>query len=185
MYSRIQETMDLQITRSKVEHLLKVGVWLERKKGNNGIEWKHIFMCGSNVMAVGDSEEEFTRLMKTSNVQLFPKIIYSPPNRSREDYFKEVGGNSTVQRDGTNTTDQYEFLASATCVMPFIGDGMPVETYDFSPFELSYVTLNMCREQMFAFLIIVKRSKAYIPRALLMFIYDYLVRTSNRGFRLA
>lgn len=169
--------------KRKIEHLLKVGIWLESKKQNGGIEWKYFFMCGSNVIATADSREAFHELINNSDVPIYPKLVYKPPLVSRAEYFSANIADSKIT-DSKITYIRYtegDFLASVTCIMPNIG----VETYHFSPFELAYVTSELCADQMLTLLIIIRRFRLRIPKDLLIFIYNHLLRTSNKGFHLS
>ena len=128
----------------------------------------------------GDEDDFIAAIRKSDIGGLFPKIVYKPPRRSRSKYFEPGGQCGDTCGD---TCDQYELLASATCIMPG-GSYMPVETYDFSPFELAYVTAEQCRGQMSVFLMIVKRLNLPIPQGVRQMVYLHLVKTSNRGFHL-
>ena len=141
----------------------------------------YVYMCGSNVIVCSRDEDDFIAAIRKSDIGgLFPKIVYKPPRRSRSKYFEPGGQCGDTCGD---TCDQYELLASATCIMPG-GSYMPVETYDFSPFELAYVTAEQCRGQMSVFLMIVKRLNLPIPQGVRQMVYLHLVKTSNRGFHL-
>lgn len=167
----------MDLTREKIIHLLKVGVWLELKKGNRGLEWKHFYMCGSHVMASAKTKEDLRELIKKLDAPLFPKIIYSPPRAQREMYFEPVG-------EGTGCSEAVH-LSFATAIMPAIVDSSPVETYDISPYEIAYVTASECYQQFMQLLMTLRRMGFYLPRDLKYAIYQHLVSTSNRGFTTA
>lgn len=178
--------------KRKIEHLLKVGVWLESKKQNGGIEWKHFFMCGSNVIAIADRREDLYELINNSDVPIYPKLVYKPPLVNRAEYFSanstyseitnsEITNSEITDSESAGRYTEDDFLASVTYIMPNIG----VETYHFSPFELTYVTSGLCADQMLTLLIIIRRFRLRIPKDLLIFIYNHLLCTSNKGFHLS
>ena len=180
-----------EITASKVEHLLKVGLWQQWKKkmpvDDNPVEtydrellaWKFIYMCGSNIMAVADSYDALD--IKANDVPLFPKIIYYPPFVSRDTWFDI----NQHYMEATEDDPRSLYTSHAVCVMPTT-EVMPIETYDFSPFELHYVPKDEMYPRFAVFCIINNRSPWIrgfrIPRDVLKIIWRHFRYTSNTGF---
>ena len=140
--------------------------------------------CNSNSRQQG---RDLYELINNSDVPIYPKLVYKPPLVSRAEYFSANIADSKITDSkitGSKSAGRYtedDFLASVTCIMPNIG----VETYHFSPFELTYVTSGLCADQMLTLLIIIRIFRLCIPKDLLIFIYNHLLRTSNKGFHLS
>lgn len=192
------------MTRAKIEHLLKVALWKHWKNSvfdNPDCAWRFMYLCGSNICSSAATLECLD--VKKSDVPLWPKIIYYPPKLSREQWFDEPDFINGVLNDTTNDaadmprdtadihtdthTDQDLHYARAVCILPMSGC-MPVETYDFSPFELIYTCKYDLYTRFAVFCMINNRSvwnsKFRIPKEVLKMIWHFLKTTSNIGFKL-
>ena len=127
-------------------------------------------------MAVGDSLDALD--IKKNDAPLFPKIIYYPPGKPRSEWFDSI-------LPTTEDSDLINDVAHAVCMMP---TGMPIETYDFSPFELLYVPKYQMRERFDVFCVINNRCLWKpgwrISIDVMKIIWRYFRYTSNCGYTL-
>lgn len=173
--------MQNYITISKIEHAIKVALWksITDFDYNESLPWKFMFFCGSNLLCSANTRDELTRKMKESKLELYPKIIYTPPQRSRKNWFDE-----SFQLDEKSL--QLEYESSVTCIGPVTGNIIGVETYEFSPWQLSYMGKYELKEAFYEFLLCAKRIqiKTYyvFTNNVLKIIWNILRKTTNTGF---
>lgn len=169
--------MSNHITRSTIEHLLKVAIWKDKDEdcAQSPLLWRFLLFAGSNIMSVGESMAALAK--SSNNIELYPKIIYMPPQRQRAVWF-----DSAFILD--ESSFQLEYEASVTCIGPTPDGNMHgVETYEFSPFELIYMTKDELYEAFYMFCLCRNRIRTLIPKDIMKIIWMYLRTTTNLGYR--
>lgn len=175
--------MELFITRSRIEHVLKVAIWKELAEHNRipyYLPWMFMFLCGTNVLCSADTMEELKEKMKEfEDWKLLPRIIYIPPQRKRWQWFDK-----DFKMDPESSGLEYE--ASVTCVGP-VGENINgVETYEFSPWEIAFTKKKDLVEGFYTFCLCRRRIRInaifVIPNDILKMIWRFLRKTTNKGF---
>ena len=169
--------MENVITYSKVIHVLKVAIW-KKQYIFSDFAWKFLFICGTDIYCYADTFEEFDEKMKAQNninIRILPQIVYYPPSRSKEIWFdKDI----VCKKNDLQIEDE----ATAVCIGPLKGGLIGPETYEISPWEITYIDRDIVKKSFYTFYLHKRRE---IARDLFKMIWHHLITTSNIGFKIA
>lgn len=173
--------MENYITISNIEHLIKVALWKNHDydEYDESLPWKYMFFIGSTLFCSARTSDKLDKKMKERMIEMYPKIIYTPPQRSRNNWF-----DNSFQLDEKSL--QLEYESSVTCIGPVPGNIIGVETYEFSPWQLSYMGKYALKEAFYEFLLCSRRIRIntyyVLPTDVLKIIWRFLRKTTNTGF---
>lgn len=175
--------MENNITRWKVEHLMKVAIWKQSSEHHLNpahMPWMYLFFCGSNILCFAETMEELKEQMQEfADLKMLPKVIYTPPQRHRWEWFDE-------DFEANTRSSQLEYEASVTCVGPVAGGVIGAETYEFSPWHIALVSKEDLRESFYAFCLCRSRIRINVlfvlPTDIMKLIWWFLRTTTNTGF---